>query len=334
MSTLEIREIDPSDEALLRAWWQVGHAASAERPFEAWPAWEVSRLSLPARRTDVTRTLLGAFADGTPIGAGLLMLTMLDNTHLAQLEVYVAPGHRRRGIGAAVLAAAEDQARAVGRTVAVGSVFAPVDLESPGLHFATRNGYAPGSDGETKLLDLASAVAAWEVLDAEVAAALGDYELRVFEDRIPEEYVDDFCALLSVFVGSLPAGDLDVGDTAWTPERLRAGEARHAASGCRRLIAVAVAPDGHLCGFTDLAVYPADPRHALVGGTLVLPEHRGQRLGLGMKLLTHRRLVETLPACAFVETDNTGVNAPMNAVNEKLGYRVVERCLGLQKRLA
>ena len=52
-----------------------------------------------------------------------------------------------------------------------------------------------------------------------------------------------------------------------------------------------------------------------------------------MKLATHRRLVELFPSCAYVETGNAGVNAAMNAVNERLGYRVVERCLDVQKRL-
>ena len=34
-----------------------------------------------------------------------------------------------------------------------------------------------------------------------------------------------------------------------------------------------------------------------------------------------------------VETTNAGDNAAMNAVNEQLGYRVVERALDVQKRL-
>ena len=64
-----------------------------------------------------------------------------------------------------------------------------------------------------------------------------------------------------------------------------------------------------------------------------MPGHRGHRLGLAMKLATHRRLAELFPSCAYVETGNAGVNAAMNAVNERLGYRVVERCLDVQKRL-
>jgi hypothetical protein len=66
----------------------------------------------------------------------------------------------------------------------------------------------------------------------------------------------------------------------------------------------------------------------------VLPEHRGHRLGLAMKLATHRRILHVYPECAYVETGNAGVNAAMKSVNDQLGYRVVERCLDVQKTLA
>lgn len=32
MTTYEIRVVDPTDEAALRAWWEVGRDATAERP--------------------------------------------------------------------------------------------------------------------------------------------------------------------------------------------------------------------------------------------------------------------------------------------------------------
>ena len=52
-----------------------------------------------------------------------------------------------------------------------------------------------------------------------------------------------------------------------------------------------------------------------------------------MKLTAQRRLRADYPGCELLVTDNAGVNAPMNAVNERLGYRVVEDLLELQKRL-
>ena len=61
---------------------------------------------------------------------------------------------------------------------------------------------------------------------------------------------------------------------------------RAVAAGRLQVVALAIAPDGEVCGFSDLRVDRHDPRHASVGGTLVLPGHRGHRLGLAMKLAT------------------------------------------------
>jgi hypothetical protein len=75
------------------------------------------------------------------------------------------------------------------------------------------------------------------------------------------------------------------------------------------------------------------PELAMQGGTLVLPDHRGRRLGMGVKVANLRELRAAFPSCAEVVTGNAGVNAAMNAVNDRLGFRVVERCLEMQKRL-
>ncbi|MEJ7795984.1 MAG: GNAT family N-acetyltransferase [Nocardioides sp.] len=333
MNHVDVREIDPGDEAQLRAWWEVGRASTAERPIDAWPHWEVSRVTLPRRRTDLARTLLGAFDGDRVVGAAAVVQPLLDNTHLAEIDVQVLPGERRRGVGRTLLTSAEDHARGAGRRALAGSVYAPVGAESPGSQFAAASGYPVASHEETKVVDLADAVAGWAAIDDEVAAGLGGYRVEGFETRVPEAYVDDFCDLLSTFMTSIPSGDLDLRDAVWTPARLREHHERTLEAGEAWLVAVGVASDGRLCGFTELGIDRADPRHASVGGTLVLPEHRGHRLGLGMKLATHRRVLELFSTCGHVETGNAGVNAPMNAVNARLGYRVVERCLDVQKLL-
>jgi GNAT superfamily N-acetyltransferase len=333
VTTYDIRVVDTRDVGLLRAWWEVGDAATADRPIDAWPVWEVSRRALPMSRTDGRLVLVSALDGDVTVGAGMLFLFRHDNTHLGEAEVYVHPDHRRRGVGRAVLAELERQARAAGRTVVIGTTFAPVGAESPGSLFAAATGYPVASAEQTKVVDLKEAPEHWPALDEEVAAVLGDYRVTVFEERVPDEYVDDFCGLLSAFIGQVPTGDLDLEEASWTPQRLRENEGRMIAIGRVRLIGAAIAPDGHLCGFSDIAINRDDPRHASVGGTLVLPAHRGHRLGVAMKLATHRRMIELFPSCAYVETGNAGVNAAMNSVNEQLGYRVVERCLDVQKRL-
>ena len=67
---------------------------------------------------------------------------------------------------------------------------------------------------------------------------------------------------------------------------------------------------------------------------MVLPEARGHRLGLGMKLATHRAVRAAHPECTAIVTSNADVNTHMNAVNEALGYRVLEQLLEYQKHLS
>ena len=64
-----------------------------------------------------------------------------------------------------------------------------------------------------------------------------------------------------------------------------------------------------------------------------MPRLRGPSRRRSTAAAPHRRMLELFPECAYVETGNAGVNAAMNAVNERLGYRVVERCFDVQRRL-
>ena len=65
----------------------------------------------------------------------------------------------------------------------------------------------------------------------------------------------------------------------------------------------------------------------------MLPEHRGHSLGLAMKVANQQALRAAYPECRILMTGNADVNAAMNAVNVKLGFREVERCIELQKDL-
>jgi hypothetical protein len=64
-----------------------------------------------------------------------------------------------------------------------------------------------------------------------------------------------------------------------------------------------------------------------------MPEARGHRLGLAMKLASHRALRAEFDECELVVTTNADVNDHMNAINEAMGYRLVEQMLEYQKRL-
>jgi hypothetical protein len=131
----------------------------------------------------------------------------------------------------------------------------------------------------------------------------------------------------------IPQGELDLEDTDFTVERVRALEERRVAIGLATFESAAVTSDGAVVGLTGVRASLHDPRVAHVGVTMVLPGHRGHRLGLAVKLASHRALRAGVPDCELVETSNADVNAHMNAINESLGYRVLEQLLEYHKRL-
>jgi hypothetical protein len=57
----------------------------------------------------------------------------------------------------------------------------------------------------------------------------------------------------------------------------------------------------------------------------VFEAHRGHRLGLALKLATHRRLAEDFPEVRRIVTWNSHVNPWMIHVNEQLGYEIAYR---------
>ena len=329
--TIEIRTVDVHDEAQLHEWWATGRVAAADRAYDVYPAWEHSRVVLPEESPEHDLTLLAAYEGRSMVGIGLCELPLLDNAHLSYVDVGVPPGHRGRGVGAALLDRAEGLARDGGRTHAIAAAFTPPGGTSAGARFAAAHGYEVANTEGFKVLDLRDH-ADWGPLDERVDQRIDDYRIVEWETFTPEEHVADMARALSTFFSMVPTGDLALEDGEWTPERYLENE-RRVADRSRCFAAAAIAPDGKLVGYTDVNVSRAKTTQGSVGITFVLPGHRGHSLGLAVKLANHRSLVATLPECEFVRTSNADVNAHMNAVNEAMGYRQVEDILEVQKAL-
>jgi GNAT superfamily N-acetyltransferase len=257
----------------------------------------------------------------------LINRPMKDNLGVAYAEVCAVPDHRGRGVGTALLDVVETRCRADGRHRVLVEVYTPPGGRSRDVEFAEARGYTCANREEMKALDLAAAASGWGPLEDEAAAARGDYRIHLWRDRVPDEHVEQVCALLGRFMSLVPQGDLDLEDGEWTAERYRAAEQRRTDIGAATLLAAASAPDGSLVAASEVRINTHDPRVAHVSITMVLPGHRGHRLGLATKLATHRALRAAFPECHLVVTSNAGVNEHMNAINQALGYRVVEDLL-------
>lgn len=84
--------------------------------------------------------------------------------------------------------------------------------------------------------------------------------------------------------------------------------------------AIEHAPTGHLVGFSSLSV-PAQPHRCVAQyATLVLREHRGNRLGMLLKVANLHHLEQVAPGHPSVTTFNAEENRHMLSVNESLGF--------------
>src|SRR2546430_15648262 len=97
---IEVRAIDPHDDGALAAHHAVSVATTAhdvpDFP-EPCPVEYAGALRYPKRTSKKLAWV--AYAGGEPVGTLDLDLPLLDNTGNADVEIRVAPAHRRRGVG-------------------------------------------------------------------------------------------------------------------------------------------------------------------------------------------------------------------------------------------
>jgi GNAT superfamily N-acetyltransferase len=256
--------------------------------------------------------------DGAVVGALRLILPLKDNPAVATLDLAVHPAHRRRGIGATLLVEGLALAAARGRS----ELIAEVDEPAPGAAgrvFALRHGWSCDLLETRRDLRLPPDPQRLSAVEAEAAQAGAGYEIVTWRDRTPDALLDDRAVLEQRMTTDAPHGDLPVAEEHWDGDRVREYETSNVARG-RTVLSAGAVQDGRLVAFTDLQVPLGAPQRAHQGGTLVLPEHRGHRLGARMKVAVLHELAAAFPAVRRISTYNSEGNLPMVAVNEALGF--------------
>ena len=318
------------DEAL--AAWHAAYVASEThlRPHATpWMLPEV-KANLRGPHPGERRCLLNGVVGGEVVTAGSLELPLLDNTDLAWITVDTRPSHRCRGHGSAMLEQLVARARDAGRTVVGTDTAYPYDGPADGaghpcVEFLRHRGFTLALGDVQRILELPADARLLDDLAAEAAPRHASYILRQFRGPVPEDLLHSYGRLVGQLAVEAPAGQFELEPESYPPERVRAEEAVAAASGRTRYTTVAQADDGECVAYTELVVPVHDPGRVYQWGTLVAPAHRGHRLGLAVKVHNLRWLQRERPDLRFVTTFNAEVNAPMVAVNERMGFRPVER---------
>ncbi|WP_157571519.1 GNAT family N-acetyltransferase [Nocardioides alkalitolerans] len=323
--------LDVHDDAALRAWWELEHASLTERDTEA-PHRTYDALVATARTPSEYHglQLLAAYdadpaAGGALVGTAELSWPLEGNDHVVEAEIHVHPARRRAGFGRIVWAEVLRRTAELGRTTVTGELTVGAGEESPaGLAFAGAVGLRTVHVEDHLVLALPVPEGHADRLLTLTETAAAGYEVVSWVDACPDELVEAYCRLRTQMGEDVPRGESAVAPTPMTVERLRASEERLRASYVALVAAVRRTSDGEMAGYSSVLLDRTDDI-AYQGDTLVMPDHRGHKLGTLLKLTTLEMIADDHPERRLLHTWVASTNAPMQAVNRAFGFVPVDQ---------
>jgi GNAT superfamily N-acetyltransferase len=324
---VQIVELDTTDPVARAAWHAVmERAARADRPHALVTTAAAFEVTATSPSTHYARTWLQAVVGGEGgvgrevVGVAELELPLSENTDVAWAEVQVLPTHRRRGVGRALWQAVVERARAADRARVGGEV--TVDAAAPG---AAREFAAAVGTVEKHREDHL-------VADLPVAMSLVDpaYDVVTWRGRCPDEHREAFLAMRNQMNADVPTGELDLEPEVLDDERLATSEERLMRAYDVRVAAARRRADGTFGGYSLLFV-PHGTDYGWQDDTLVMPEHRGHRLGAALKTANYADLPDDV---RLVHTWTAPSNTAMHRTNTALGFRVVEHMYEVEAPIA
>lgn len=328
---MNITPLGSSDDAAVEQWLALLESASRlDFPDDAPLSRRTYSSSLDHPEYGFVDEFYVARINGAVVGAVKLELPQLDNTDNALLYLVVRVDHRREGIGRALFDYARTRARELGRARIIFEVRetypGKLELSSAALEFAQSIGATRALLEVRRRLNL-SALDDEHLarLEADADAAAAGYRLVTWSDAAPDDLMDGLVVLESRMSTDAPMGDLAWGQESVDRDRLRAMEKMLGIWGRSAWNVAAVHElTGDVAGTTRIVADDDVPEQAWQWNTIVLPDHRGHRLGILMKLANLRQLRQLRPSAQSVDTWNAEDNPHMVSVNVAIGFEIRE----------
>jgi GNAT superfamily N-acetyltransferase len=316
---MEIVGVDGRDAAVFRRFHEVKFGVRREElEFPVGMGLEEARVMMAREQSEVRAEGLGLVDGEVWLGVAWLDWWLVGSTGTVDVELAVVPEHRRRGAASRLLEATIARARAEGRRIVSGTNLAgdPATGESPGTAFARQRGFVKKHAELHQVAELP--------MDNFPAQPVDGYEIVQWREHAPDEWVAQFAELLTGMSEDIPSGERRSEIVRWTPELVRDAEARRVAQGRFTYTTAALhTASGELTAFTEMGGTPETPDRLGQYGTYVRRDHRGNGLGIAVKAPNLRALQAGVARPAVLHTWNAPENAPMIAVNTKLGFRPV-----------
>jgi len=266
-------------------------------------------------------TWLVEAGDGSPVATGIAWYRQGDDPNVIHVDFMVRSSWRRLGIAAHLVTLVCGVATDRGRTLLTGSSH---DSVGGADRFAERFGGRAGSvarDSELRFdaVDW-SMVARWV---AEGLARATGYTLEWLDGPYPPSLLDD-AVIFHDIMETAPRDDLAIAHSTIEPGQIADWDRAAVESGRWRWIILVRDPKGVCVGGTEMAFEPWDPTIGLQGNTGIDPAHRGMGLGKWVKAAMLQRLRDERPDITRARTGNAYSNAPMLAINDTLGFKVIQ----------
>ena len=295
-----------------------GHDELRLTPAEVLPWWQSSANP---------RVLFGVKVDGQLVGRAMYSRRTAD-TETCWVAINVLPDYRNRGIGSALQHELERMARSEGRSKLISYVVSDASGDGDRLVPPTGFGSLPADTVEARFLHKHGyrleqvGRASRLVLPVEVEVAPpAEYRVHHWVDETPAQWLEQMAHLRTRMSTDAPSAGLEEPEDVWTVERVLEADASAAQGPRRNLFAVVEhVPTGQLAGYTGLAVPAETDRPVHQHDTLVLREHRGNRLGMLLKVANIAELQRRFPGHPSIITFNAEDNRFMLDVNEAVGF--------------
>lgn len=293
----------------------MAHERAPEDPplsFDAFASRVRNRPSMVVIRDWLTRS-----ADGELVGRGLVARFEADtNQHLRDAGIDVFPAHRRKGIAKQLL---REIVAGAGEADDIVLSFFTNDRVPSAAAFLSRIGATTALTMHTNQLDLSkqdrAMVREWAAIDP------NGYRLEWIDGHVREDQMKNVIVAYDA-MNTAPRGDSAMQDWNTTPDQIREFDRSRRATGCERRLVLAIHEGtGDTAGYTELVYDPKVSHLIWQQGTAVIPSHRGQGIGRWIKAAMLDRATRDWPKAEVVRTGNADMNAPMLAINTRLGFK-------------
>jgi mycothiol synthase len=239
------------------------------------------------------------------------------NKHILWADCWVRREHRRHGIASSwIPLVLEIMERHSQTTLSMGTE------EESGhafLKWLSAESKFTGAENRLKLADVD-----WKMMRRWVEEGQRrspETRLEVYDGRVPKSMWEEYSIELSTMLNSMPWEDLDHGDIVINPDVMAHWYERNEEAGRQNHVILAREPDGVISGITDMLYATYSPTIVHQGFTGVRASARGRGLGKWLKAAMAIRIHELYPQAQWFSTDNAGSNAPMLAINRKMGFK-------------